>query len=223
MSRSFLYLVLFIAVSLSACSTNTLTLNELRETKAELRVRKEERDMYRDKMEHLYAELERSQKQCLEKNFELQTENKQLQEVRRQYMLLQSSHGSLKDRYDQLENWSKALVEGYGPGIWKQSEPFFRPLYAKRPRVSSIQGIIDELNEHHRMKNNPLLVLKKVENRVVHLGVSDDRKLTTQMGSSGASTYLQTAAYSLNSLKGVDCVSFEIEEGDHAGPGKFCR
>jgi hypothetical protein len=80
-------------------------------------------------------------------------EIKQLQELKHQYMLLQSSCDSIKNRHKQLENWSKAFTEGYDPGIWKQSE-YFRPFYGQRPKDATIQGIIDELNEHHRKMND---------------------------------------------------------------------
>ena len=41
-----------------------------------------------------------------------------------------------------------------------------------------------------------------------------------QMGSSGATICTQSVIYSLATLENVDCVYFDIREGNHAGPGK---
>jgi hypothetical protein len=135
---------------------------------------------------------------------------------------MKSVRDSLQTRYQQLDKWSKALVRGYGPGIWVSSE-YIRPVYSKKPRLATVQGIIDELNESFQKHREPLLQLQKVENRVAYVGVDDDRKLVSQMGSSGAMEYVQSTAYSLNSLDDIDCVYFAIQEGDHAGPGKYCQ
>ncbi len=222
MSRVFPFFVLCLYLLLPGCAADTQTLNQLRHAQAELRVVKEERDMHRGKTKGLYDELERSQRQWMDENFQLKSKIRELEEEKRQYGRLESRCDSLADRVRELEAWVKGLAEGYGPGIWTSSD-MVRPLFVRPPKVPTVQGIIDELNERNREVNSPLLLLKKVEGRVVHVGVSDDGKLTAGMGSTGAAAYVQTALYSLTSLEEVDCVHFDIEEGDHAGPGTFCR
>ncbi len=158
----------------------------------------------------------------MDENYALLQQIRQLEEGKRRCMRVESKVSSCKNQLQQVETWAEALAAGYGPGIWVSSD-YLRPVYGRRPRQAKVEGVIEELNEQHRRYNNPLLVLKQVDGRTLVVGISNDLKLTTQMGSSGAQDYLQTAAYSLTSLNGVDCVKFEFEEGDHASPGRFCR
>ncbi len=137
--------------------------------------------------------------------------------------MLQSRYDSLKSQYKRLERWASDLTKGYGPGIWVYSDDHQWPLYGHKPRDASVRGIVDELNEPRRQAGGPLLVLQGVEDGVVKIGVDNALKLTTQMGSAGATSYIMTTVYSLASLPEVDCVHFEFEEGDHAAPGKYCN
>ncbi len=59
------------------------------------------------------------------------------------------------------------------------------------------------------------LIYQKTEGQTVYFGVSNDLNLTVQMGS-----YTQSVIYSLAMPENVDCVYFDIREGNHAGPGK---
>lgn len=60
--------------------------------------------------------------------------------------------------------------------------------------------------------------------RQARLNVSGARHyLGEQMGSNGALSYMTAVAYSLVSVKGIDCVFFDIGEGEHASPGKYCK
>jgi hypothetical protein len=217
-----LYVMLLLSLLVSACAGDVRIRNELTSAKAELRELKKERDMYRDKVDRMWDDLERERDQWMDKTYALQQEIRQLEERRHQCTMVESRLSGCRTQVQQLEAWAGALVEGYGPGIWTAGE-YFRPVYDREPRQSTVPDIIAELNDYHRKHNNPLLVLKKIDGRTLVIGVSDDRRLTTQMGSSGAQEYLQTAAYSLTSLDRVNCVSFDFEEGDHAAPGRFCR
>jgi hypothetical protein len=43
------------------------------------------------------------------------------------------------------------------------------------------------------------------------------------MGSAGAESFMITTTYSFTELKGINYVSFDFEEGDHAMPGVYNR
>ncbi len=214
--------MLLLTLLLSACAGDVKVRNELTSTKAELRELKRERDMYRASVEDMWDALETERDQWMDENYALKQKIRKLEEHKRGLMGVEVRLSNCKLQLQQVETWAQALVEGYGPGIWTANE-HLRPVYGRKPRQATVRGVIDELNEQHGQHNSPLLVLKKVEGRTLVIGVSDDLRLTTQMGSSGASAYLQTAAYSLTSLDTVDCVNFDFEEGDHASPGRFCR
>jgi len=221
MTSPLLPLAVLAGLLLSACAPSTATLNELRTAREELRVTRDDLRLCRQVAKGHGDEMERALRQYLDKTSEQFDELNRLRETARQYPLLQAAHESLKERHRQLEEWAGELGRGYGPGIWKQGE-FSRPLYARAPRVATPQGVIDELNAEHRTRGNPLLVLKKIDQQVAHLGTSDDRKVTRRMSSYGAKAYLNEAAYSLASLPEITCVVFDIDEGDHAGPDKVC-
>lgn len=120
------------------------------------------------------------------------------------------------------ENWADALARGYGPGVWYFSEQE-RPLFHHSPQSESLESITAELNSLFSEDDLPTILLKGETDSIVQVGVSDDLQLTQRMGSSGAQAYLQVVLYSLTSLPGIDCVDFDIVEGDHASPGIYCR
>lgn len=47
--------------------------------------------------------------------------------------------------------------------------------------------------------------------------------LTQQMGSAGAESFMISTSFSLTELEGINNVSFDFEEGDHARPGVYNR
>ena len=79
---------------------------------------------------------------------------------------------------------------------WELVSPAFIG-YCRRPKTKSPEEVAIQFN---RKRN--------------------DLNLTVQMGSSGAAIYTQSVIYSLATLENVDCVYFDIREGNHAGPGK---
>lgn len=222
MKRLSLYLVILTGLLISACTGDVAVRNELTRANAELRELKKERDLYQQSVDTMWDRLEQERQQWIEKTGALQQRIQKLEERSHQCRMVESRLSGCQGQLQQVEAWAGALVQGYGPGIWAGAD-YLRPLYVGRPGQATVEGVIDELNARHRKHNNPLLVLKQVEGGTVIIGVTDERKLTTQMGSSGAMEYVQSAAYSLTSLNDVDCVKFEFEEGDHAAPGRFCQ
>lgn len=51
--------------------------------------------------------------------------------------------------------------------------------------------------------------------------IPDSDYLSQHMGSAGADFYLKSATYLLTDLKGINYVSFDFREGDHALPGVY--
>lgn len=208
---------------LISCAASSQETGDLRLLRAELEQARAERDMLRAKVEGMWNNFEQERSQWLDRSHALRTELEALQDIDREKAMLQSRYDGLQNQYRQLERWASALARGYGPGIWVYSDDHYRPLYGRKPRDATVRGIVEELNAAHRRANSPLLVLEGVDGGVATLGVTDALKLTTEMGSSGANGYVQTAVYSLTSLPDVDCVQFNFEEGDHAAPGKYCN
>ncbi len=208
---------------LVSCAANSQETGNLRALQADLEQLRAERDILKAKVKGMWEDFEQERRQWLDRNLELRSKLHTRQESDREKRILQSRYDSLKSQYKRLERWASDLAKGYGPGIWVYSDDHQWPLYGRKPRDASVRGIVDELNEPRRQAGAPLLVLQGVEDGVVRIGVDNALKLTTQMGSAGANSYIMTTVYSLASLPEVDCVHFEFEEGDHAAPGKYCN
>lgn len=208
---------------LVSCAANSQETGNLRALQADLEQLRAERDILKAKVKGMWEDFEQERRQWLDRNLELRSKLHTRQENDREKRILQSRYDSLKSQYKRLERWASDLAKGYGPGIWVYSDDHQWPLYGRKPRDASVRGIVDELNEPRRQAGAPLLVLQGVEEGVVRIGVDNALKLTTQMGSAGANSYIMTTVYSLASLPEVECVHFEFEEGDHAAPGKYCN
>ena len=223
MRAIFLLTSLVVTVFLISCGPSSRDISDMHLLRDELAEVRAERDMLRASAESMSRLYDEEQRRWIERTSELNSKLRKLQDVQREKRMLQSRYDSLQARYKQLARWASDLGKGYGPGIWVYSDDHQRPLYDRKPRKATVRGIIDELNDAHRRVDNPLLVLKGIDEGTVKLGVSDARKLGSQMGSAGAHGYIQSAVYSLASLPDVDCVQFEFEEGDHARPGRYCN
>ena len=215
--------VSLIAIFLVSCGARSQETGNLRLLQAELEHVRAERDKLWAQVESMADAYDEEQRRWIDRTSELSAELRKLKNIQREKTMLEGRYSGLQNRYRQLERWASDLAEGYGPGIWIYSDDHQWPLYGRKPRDASVRGIVAELNDYHRNFDNPLLVLKGIEDAVVKLGVSDAVKLTDGMGSSGAISYIQTAVYSLASLPDIDCVQFEFEEGSHAAPGKYCN
>ncbi len=67
------------------------------------------------------------------------------------------------------------------------------------------------------------LELVKTSNDTIYVAVPESTKLTQQMGSSGANSYMYSTTYILTELKNIKFVHFNFIEGDHLAPGTFKR
>lgn len=63
----------------------------------------------------------------------------------------------------------------------------------------------------------------RTSNDTVFVSIPDSEALTQQMGSAGAESFMISTTYSLTELKGINHVSYDFEEGDHAVPGVYDR
>jgi hypothetical protein len=92
----------------------------------------------------------------------------------------------------------------------------------KVPTTDSLspENVIGFLN-----KNNPhiRLELVKISTDSIYLKIADAMYLTQQMGSTGPTLYFSEVVYNLTEITGIRYVTFDFEEGDHAGPGTFNR
>jgi hypothetical protein len=67
------------------------------------------------------------------------------------------------------------------------------------------------------------LVVTRQSNDTLFLSIPDALYLTQQMGSTGPAMYFATAVYNYTEIPGINFVSFNFEEGDHASPATLSR
>lgn len=67
------------------------------------------------------------------------------------------------------------------------------------------------------------LDLLKVSNDTIYVKIPDSRKLTEEIGNTGAENYLAATTYTLTELKNIRFVNIQMEPGEHAEPGVYSR
>jgi hypothetical protein len=112
------------------------------------------------------------------------------------------------------------------PSLWTvefqgntQVEKLKKPADTKLEALSATQ-LINALNENF---SDVQLHYSKISHDTIYVTIPDSKKLTQEMGSTGAYNYMAASVYNLTELKNVKYVNFDFKEGDHAGPGVFSR
>lgn len=74
-------------------------------------------------------------------------------------------------------------------------------------------------------KSWPRIELKfiRTSNDTAFISIPDSRVMTQQIGSAGAMSFMSSTTFSFTELIGINHVSFDFEEGDHAMPGVYDR
>lgn len=126
------------------------------------------------------------------------------------------------DSCEEIEAWADSMVARQGTGVWYIGENVY-PVFVKSVKNGTVETLVDEINKKFRSDKLPELLFLGNENGKVQVGVSDDRQLTSGMGSNGAQSYINAVTFTLESVPGINLVEFKFEEGDHAAPGTFSR
>lgn len=67
------------------------------------------------------------------------------------------------------------------------------------------------------------LNLIKISHDTIYVKIPDSKKLTNELGDTGAEEYLASATYTLTETKNVHFVNINMKAGDHAEPGVYTR
>ena len=80
--------------------------------------------------------------------------------------------------------------------------------------------LIDLLNQ-----NYPDIQLNfvKTSHDTIYVKIPESKKLTNEMGDTGAENYLASATFTLTELKNIRFVNINMKAGDHAEPGVYSR
>jgi len=137
----------------------------------------------------------------------------------------QTFQDSTVDTISASQNADSAIKVKNLPMIWTVdeqnpgAEKLKKPADAKLDTFSS-DHLVELLNNNYPDVH---LDLVKVSKDTMYVKIPDSKKLTQEMGSTGAQNYMASATYTLTEFKNVKYINFNFEEGDHAGPGVFSR
>jgi hypothetical protein len=174
------------------------------------------------KINALTAELEQSKNKINTLTAEHQQLLDRCGRLQNDLIQLQSAHENLKIQHVQLTEWSRQVAARFGPSLWYIG-PDEKPLPYKQLKDASAPLLARELKRLFAQNNLPRFTLVKVGGDTAYVRVTDDGQLTQQMGTTGATAYLQAVTYTLTSLPTIQYVDFDFKEGDHAIPGKYSR
>ncbi len=120
----------------------------------------------------------------------------------------------------------RSVVYDSSEAIWsydynQQTEEF----EIKQLRSVDRDALTGEAVEKIINKTWPRVQIKfvRTSNDTAFISIPDSQVLTQQMGSAGAESFMISTTYSFTELKGINHVSFDFEEGDHAIPGVYER
>lgn len=132
-----------------------------------------------------------------------------------------SKYNNLYIQKKETDEWIGAIVKRIGPCIWAMG-PFEKPLPEKILSKATPKELITGLNIRFQKTNSPEATLVDVKDHIAFVKIIEDEKLTQQMGTFGASAYINSIVYTLYSVDEINCVDLDFKAGDHAFPGTYC-
>ncbi len=156
-------------------------------------------------------------------NSKIQELTDQIDQLKNENQRLTTKNDLLASQNNHIRPRLQQLIAGYGTGIWDYAENSDYPVFVKSMKDTGVQEVIAELNGRFQKYNQPKVKFEKKKDGTVFISVDNEDQLDEEMGSNGAIAYMTMVTYSLTSVKGIDCVYFDIGEGEHASPGKYCK
>ncbi len=168
-------------------------------------------------------EVKKDREALANANSKIQELSSQIEQLKNENQRLKTKNDLLAYQNNFIQPRLQQLIAGYGTGIWDYDENTDYPVFVKSMKNAGVREVIAELNDRFKKYKQPKVEFKKKEHDTVFIGVDNEDQLEEQMGSHGAIGYMTMVTYSLTSVKGIDCVYFDIGEGEHASPGKYCK
>lgn len=172
-----------------------------------------------------------SLRECEEIVSDLEAQNAALQEALAD---AQAETEVLREEVNQSEPGLYAMRESLWllfhdqtPALWACDETASQVLPVQEMPSASPEEMVGEINERFQAINpaleSPDLTLGGIDGDTAVVRLAQASVVTEQMGSTGAQCYFAGVTFSLTSFEGIDHVRFEIEEGNHGGPGRYDR
>lgn len=119
------------------------------------------------------------------------------------------------------------LFHDESTALWECDGSASQVTRAKAMPSASLDAMVQEINKRFKSLDStlepPVLVLERTDGDTAVVTLKQSNVVTEQMGSTGAQCYFASVTFSLTSFANVDHVRFDIEQGNHGGPGKYDR
>ena len=100
-----------------------------------------------------------------------------------------------------------------------EKEKLKAPDSTQARNYSSAQ-LIDLLNQNFP---DVQLNLVRISHDTIYVKIPNSKRLTNELGDTGAQDYLASATYTLTETKNIHFVNIDMKGGDHAEPGVYSR
>jgi hypothetical protein len=152
----------------------------------------------------------------------------QSQKERDKAQTLQRQNDSLRTAIDSVRKEFNLRVHKFADvrtGLWRVDtlSESGRLVFAVEYPNATVYEIAGRLNAAFRSDSVPLFKITSVQQHTAFVTILYSRRLTQEIGSTGAQEYLAQITLSLTSVPGIHSVDFDFEEGDHASPGTYDR
>lgn len=125
---------------------------------------------------------------------------------------IDSNADSMKTIVNRAMIWS---VQSQGTNKEKLKAPDSTQL-----KTYSYSQLIDLLNQNYpEIQMN----FEKISHDTIYVKIPDSKKLTNQIGDTGAENFLASATYTLTEMPAIHFVHIDMKTGDHAEPGVYSR
>jgi hypothetical protein len=85
----------------------------------------------------------------------------------------------------------------------------------------TVEKLITRINADYN--NEVVISFSRIAHDTLFIAIKDPEYLTQKMGSAGAFEFMISTTFTLTEMRGIEYVSFDFEEGDHASPGNYSR
>lgn len=95
-------------------------------------------------------------------------------------------------------------------------------LMAPENKIDTLSSsrLVDLLNENYPDIHLDFI---KISHDTVYVKIPDSKRLTQELGDTGADNYLAATTYTLTESKNIKFVNIAMKAGDHAEPGVYSR
>ncbi len=112
---------------------------------------------------------------------------------------------------------NRSMIWTVEPG--EKTEKLKGPENAQLDTFSTVQ-LINLLNQTFP---DIRLDLVKISNDTIYVKIPESKRLTNEIGNTGAENYLASTTFTLTEVKNIKYVNIAMNPGDHAEPGVYSR